>query len=259
MTKNTIGGVPKARPSGRQLHLWAGAPLTAMTLVLAACVGLAGCGKPPTWSELVNGKKKEAPPAPPVATTSTKTPPSALPLKAPEKPKRTPQEVIAEFNATPAERHTDAQLAELASTPEAADQFTELNLNSSGVSDGGLAVLPKFEHVEKLSIDGCQYSNAGLANVAKMKSLTSLSMNGGAREGPRLRPRPRQHQGDASTDVAESRKGELHDGGSLQYCRNDLAGESGCRQHAVYRREPSVAGSARRFEGVKYFVDHCGR
>lgn len=184
MTKNKIRDVPKASASGGRPHLWFGFPVRAMPIVLAALVGLAGCGKPPTWSELVNGKQKETPPpAPTVAKATIETPPSALPPKAPEKPKRLPQEVIAEFNATPSERRTDAQLIELASNPEAADQFTVLNLNSSGVS-GGMAVLPKFEHVETLLINNCQYGNGALANIAKMKSLTTLSMNGGVLREP---------------------------------------------------------------------------
>ena len=183
MTKNTIRHVPKARPCGGRPHLWFGFPVRAMPIVLAALVGLAGCGKPPTWNELVNGKQKETPPAPTVAKATIQTPAPVLPPKAPEKPKRLAQEVIAEFNATPSERRTDAQLIELASNPEAADQFTVLNLNSSGVS-GGMAVLPKFEHVETLLINNCQYGNGALANIAKMKSLTTLSMNGGVLREP---------------------------------------------------------------------------
>jgi Leucine-rich repeat (LRR) protein len=45
-------------------------------------------------------------------------------------------------------------------------------------------VLPKFDRVEKLCIDNCQYTNEAMANVAKMKSLTSLSMLGGAGKDP---------------------------------------------------------------------------
>jgi hypothetical protein len=61
MTKSIIRGVQRTRPSRHRPHLWSGVPLTAMTIVLAAFVGLPGCDKPPTWSELVNGKKKEEP------------------------------------------------------------------------------------------------------------------------------------------------------------------------------------------------------
>jgi len=118
MTKNTIRHVPKASASGGRPHLWSGSRLKAMTIVLAALVGPAGCGKPPTWNELVNGKQRRTPPAPTVAKATIQTPAPVLPPKAPEKPKRLAQEVIAEFNAMPTEQHTDAQLIELASIPK---------------------------------------------------------------------------------------------------------------------------------------------
>ena len=92
--------------------------------------------------------------------------------------------MVNEFNTTPSEKRTNQQLIELAASPEATDQFTELALGSSGVSDAGMAVLSKFDKVEKLAIDGCQYTNNGLASIAKMKSLVSLSMNGGSVADP---------------------------------------------------------------------------
>jgi hypothetical protein len=155
--------------------------------MLATFVALSGCGgKVPTFGELINGKKKEETPAPApqVAKTSTPAPARQEPPKEPEKPKRAPQEVIAEFNATPPEKRNNQQLIELAQSPEATDQFTELYLSTSGVTDAGLAAMPKFEKVEKLSIDGCQYTNNALANIAKMKSLTTLSMLGGPAADP---------------------------------------------------------------------------
>jgi hypothetical protein len=187
MMNFTLRGVPaisrkQVSPSAPRRQRWSGVSLTALALLVTALVGLAGCDKPPTFSELLNGKKKEepAPPPPPKVVQAPSTPaPVVQAPKEPEKPKRAPQEVIAEFNSTPPQKHTDAQIIELASTPEAADQYTELNLNNSGVSNAGLAALSKFDKVEKLNIDNCPFTNAGLANVAKMKNLTSLSMNGG--------------------------------------------------------------------------------
>jgi hypothetical protein len=154
---------------------------------LATFVALSGCDKPPTFSELINGKKKEEkPPAPPqVAQTSTPAPPRKEPPKEPEKPKREPQVVLNEFNTTPPERRNNQQLIELASSPESADQIVDdMYLATSGVTDAGMAVLPKFERVQKLEIDGCQYTNNALVNIAKMKSLVSLSMNGGSVADP---------------------------------------------------------------------------
>ena len=185
MTKNISRGVPGSQSSARRTNPCSGTSLTVITVVLAAIISLSGCDKPPTFSELINGKKKEAPPtAPPVAKSSTPTPPPAQPAKPPEKPKRAPQEVLAEYNATPYNQHTDAQIRELASLPEAADQITELYVASSPVSDGGMALFPKFEHVEKLTIDNCQISNAALASISKMKGLTSFSMGGAVMREP---------------------------------------------------------------------------
>jgi hypothetical protein len=185
MTNNISRGVPESQSSARRTNPWFGTSLTVITVVLATIMSLSGCDKPPTFSELINGKKKEAPPTapPPVAKSSTPTPP-AEPAKPPEKPKRAPQEVLAEYNSTPYNQHTDAQIRELASTPEAADQITEIYVASSPVSDAGMAFFPKFEHVEKLTVDNCQFTNAALANVAKMKSLTSFSMGGAVMREP---------------------------------------------------------------------------
>jgi len=181
MTSSTFRDVQRALPASGRPKAWSPVAIATLVVVVAAVVGLAGCDKLPTASELINGKKKETPPPPKVASTPVQTPSAAPPpQKPPEPPKKTPQELITQFNATPSQQRTDGQLGELVRMPEAIDQFTEMNLNGSGVTDAGMAVLPKFERVEKLSIDGCQYTNDALANVAKMKNLTSLSMLGGA-------------------------------------------------------------------------------
>jgi hypothetical protein len=186
MTKQFSRGVRGARRSEHRTRPWSSMPLSAIVFVLAAFVAISGCDKPPTFSELINGKKKEEkqPAPPPVAKASTPAPPRTEAPKEPEKPKRAPQEVVNEFNTTPPERRNNQQLIELASSPESADLITELYLSTSGVSDAGFAVMPKFEKVEKLSIDGCPYTNNALVNIAKMKSLVSLSMNGGSVADP---------------------------------------------------------------------------
>ncbi len=184
MARYAIRGLPQQRSSGALSKRSFRASSAGLAVVMVALILLCGCEKPPTFSELINGKKKEPPaPTPVVKGPSVPAPKVELP-KPPEKPKRAPQEVLTEFNSTPREQRTNQQLAELASLPEAADQITALDLTQSGVSDAGLAVLPKFEHVESLNLDNCQYGNAGLANVAKMKSLTSLSINGGVAKDP---------------------------------------------------------------------------
>jgi hypothetical protein len=187
MTKQFSRGVRGARRSDHRIRPWSNMPLSTIVFVLAAFVAISGCDKPPTFSELINGKKKEekqtAPP--PVAKASTGAAPRVEAPKAPEKPKRAPQEVVSEFNTTPPERRNNQQLIELAQSPEATDQYTDdLYLATSGVTDAGMAALPKFDKVQRLEIDGCGYTNNALINIAKMKSLVSLSMNGGSVADP---------------------------------------------------------------------------
>ena len=138
----------------------------------------------PLLSELIHGKKKDAAPPPaPVAkqAEAPKAAPQAAP-QTPEPPKKTAQEALAQFNSTPTYRRTNEQLAELASLPEARDQLTVLELQGSTINDAGLAVLPKFDNVEKLNIGTLNYSNEALANVAKMKNVTTLVDDQGAQK-----------------------------------------------------------------------------
>jgi Leucine-rich repeat (LRR) protein len=184
MATRSRAGATRRSPNPSQLGARTLRQSITTGLVAAALLGIAGCDKVPTWSELVNGKKKEAPPAPaPVAQQPA--PPKAAPQPAPkpaEAPKKTAQEALAQFNNTPFNRRTDAQLVELASLPEARDQITHLELQGSTIGDAGLAVLPKFDHVEKLNISTVNYSSAGMASVAKMKNVTVLWMSRGAQK-----------------------------------------------------------------------------
>jgi hypothetical protein len=173
------------KPDRRRTALRTFVQAVATTLFVTAIFGLAGCEKPPTWDELIHGKKKDAAPPPAPVAKQTEAPKAAPPpaQKEPEPPKKTAQEAIAQFNSTPTFQRTNAQLAELASLPEARDQITGLELQgSNGIDDAGLAVLPKFDKVERLNISHLNYSSAGLANVAKMKNLTALAMTKGAQK-----------------------------------------------------------------------------
>jgi hypothetical protein len=173
--------VARRKPHRRGLGAKTLLQAIATTFVAAALLALAGCEKPPTFDELIHGKKKEAPA--PVAKQAE--PPKAAPQAAPqtpEPPKKTAQEALAQFNSTPTYKRTNEQLAELSSLPEARDQLTVLDLQASTINDAGLAVLPKFDKVEKLNIGTLNYSNEALANVAKMKNVTTLVMTKGAQK-----------------------------------------------------------------------------
>jgi hypothetical protein len=188
MNRQLSRGVEGSRRSEHRARPWSRLPLATIVFVVAVSVALSGCDKPPKFSDLINGKKEEKPaPAPQVAQTQTPTPapPRREPPKEPEKPKRSPQEAKSEFDTSPPEKRNNQQLIDMAASPDTTDQFNELNLSSAnGINDVGMAALPKFEKVEKLTIDGCQYTNGALANIAKMKGLTSLSMHGGPVNDP---------------------------------------------------------------------------
>jgi Leucine-rich repeat (LRR) protein len=184
MALNPRGNVARRQAEGNRPGPRAWMHVLLTSLLTVTLFALAGCDKPPTWSELVNGKKKdEAPPAVPVARQAEgpKAAPAPAP-KQPEAPKKTAQEAMAQFNSTPVYRRTNEQLAELASFPEVRDQITNLDIQSSAVTDAGFAALPKFDHVEQLNISTLNYTNEALANVAKMKSVTSLWMAKGAQK-----------------------------------------------------------------------------
>lgn len=146
----------------------------------AVLVGLVGCDKVPTFDELIHGKKKEAPKvaAPPPESVEKPAPVVQAP---PAPPAKKPQEVIAAFNATPHQQRNDVMLIELANLREGKEQITDMDLSySGGITETGIAQLPKLDHIEKLNLDFCQYNNYALREVAKMNSVTVLSIKGGA-------------------------------------------------------------------------------
>ncbi|HXY32913.1 MAG TPA: hypothetical protein VEI07_01720, partial [Planctomycetaceae bacterium] len=146
---------PNGSGANRRTLVQAVATLFAATALFA----LVGCDKIPTWSEIVNGKKKDAAPRPAAPVAKQAEAPKAAPAvpKPPEPPKKTSQETIAEWKTTPTNRRTDAMLAALASFPEARDQITVLELQLSPISDAGMAELPKFDKVERLNISNVNY------------------------------------------------------------------------------------------------------
>ena len=89
--------------------------------------GLAGCEKPPTFSELINGKKKEAPPAPAPVVQASRGRPSSAASRRPRWSKRRKGPPRKRSPNSTARRSTGGptqQLAELAALPEARDQIT---------------------------------------------------------------------------------------------------------------------------------------
>jgi hypothetical protein len=141
---------------------------------------LAGCDKLPKASEFMNKseeEKKEEPkaaqvPAPQPSPTPVK-PKAATP---PVPKKRTPQEVIGDFNRTKPQEKTDGLLANWAQVEDGLDQVTRIDVKGSKVTDTGLRHIEKLDSVTTLNLGAVGFTNPGLESVAKMKNVEDLSL-----------------------------------------------------------------------------------
>ena len=140
---------------------------------------LAGCDKLPKTSDFLNKAEKKEEPKPAAAAPQaapTQAPMTSRPAPAPVVKKRTPQEVLGDFNRTQPEQKTDALLSELAQMEDGQDQVTKVNLRQSQVTDTGLKHLEKLDAVTDLDLGAVGFSNAGLQSVASMKNVETLSL-----------------------------------------------------------------------------------
>lgn len=153
---------------------------------LSVCVaaGLTGCDK---VENIVNDAKKEiaeqtAPPTPAPANNGAVTPNPAPIQPAVTTPTRpSAEQVIAQFKSIKPGQYTDSMLAELAAVPEAASQITELNLSGSqGVSGAGLAQVAKLPNLTTLTImQSGRLTAEDFAALKDSNSLTTLDLSAG--------------------------------------------------------------------------------
>ncbi len=157
--------VKRARRSLRGLS----APL--MTGFLGLTL-FAGCGKPPTFNELI-GKKEEQPaatPAPDVVQPSAATPQPAVPFS-PD-----PTQLIESFRQKQSFDILDSDLTQLAGLEFGLDQLAKLNLSHSKVTGEGLKLLPKFTGVTNLNVGGLALSEESLRQIGAMTQLETLGL-----------------------------------------------------------------------------------
>lgn len=149
-------------------------------LVLSIAVlalGLMGCGKVPTWSELTSS----TPPAPPVTTpvpsvSHTETPPQATTTTPPTQ--QDPNQILQRFKSLGPGQVNDEAMAQLVALPTGLDSFKELSAWGPGLTNVGLARIAKLPALERLSLDGTSITDEGLKSLQPLTNLQSLSLNG---------------------------------------------------------------------------------
>jgi len=55
-------------------------------------------------------------------------------------------------------------------------KLTELNLDSTNISDESIETLLKFQNLERLNLRGCQMSEEGFKQLSKLKKLKWLNV-----------------------------------------------------------------------------------
>lgn len=150
-------------------------------IVLAvASFSIAGCDK---VEGLVDDVKNQVGDNEPVvadapATTSNSTPVAdTIVPEEPVVPKGpTPEEIVAQFNQIRPDMITDGNLAQLASSPEAAAAITEIDMRGAQVSESGLGYLSALPNLESLSAGGQRIRSDALAAIGKSQSLKHIDL-----------------------------------------------------------------------------------
>ena len=94
-----------------------------------------------------------------------------------EAPPRTPEQIVADFVALSSHQRTDDHLEQLALRPQLLTDVTQLDLENSPVTRGGLAHLSAFSNLSLLNLARTGTSN-GLEEVARIPRLQTLILDG---------------------------------------------------------------------------------
>lgn len=133
---------------------------------VALVLGQGGCDAIKSVAE------KPAEPAPvPQVTPSA---PPATPAPAPVS--KTPEQIISEFLALSSPEKNDDNLKQVAELKEGLDAISTLDLSRSGVTDVGMKSLVAFPKLVELNLTETKVTSGGLASVAEVKSLRSLTL-----------------------------------------------------------------------------------
>ncbi|MCA8997056.1 MAG: leucine-rich repeat domain-containing protein [Planctomycetaceae bacterium] len=146
-------------------------PIHLLLLILAAT----GCDQVQQMAKREESQEPPQIPARPVEMPATQVaddPP-------PPKPK-TPEEILADFDATPTHQRTNEQLQELGALKTSLDKLEVLDLTQSQVNDEGTDVLSRFASCRELILNSTLVTSVGLARLPEMPALEVLSLDGSA-------------------------------------------------------------------------------
>lgn len=88
-----------------------------------------------------------------------------------------PQALLDQLNSLQSMQITDTLLTQIAATPEAAAQITELRLDGAVISGTGLAAIPAMPNLQTLSIKGVRTSAAELGAIGGSASVQTLDLS----------------------------------------------------------------------------------
>lgn len=146
------------------------APVVASVFWVALVVCGSGCDAIKSVTD-----KPAPPPAPPAPVVEAPAPAPVAPV-APPPVVKTPQQIIEEFLALTSVEKNDENLKQIAALPEGLDAVKTLDLTRSSVSDEGMKVLTAFPKLAELNLSETRVSSAGLASVAEVQSLRSITL-----------------------------------------------------------------------------------
>lgn len=143
------------------------------------CFTVAGCDKVEGLVEegkgLVNGEEPAGANASPVTTPPAQTPITAPEPVVPVGP--TAQEIVEQIRSLRPEQISDGNLAQLASSPEAAAAFTEINLTGAQVSATGLGYLSRLPNLESVNCSNTRVADKSLMAIGQSQSLRSVNLS----------------------------------------------------------------------------------
>ena len=155
-------------------------PTRALLATLAiVCFTVAGCDKVEGLVEdgkdLVNGGESTVANSPPVTTTPAQTQITHPETVVPAGP--TPQQILEHFNGLQPSQISDGELAQLASSPEAAAAITEIDMTGAEVSGKGLGYLSNLPNLESLNASSTRIGEDSLAAIGQSQSLRSINLS----------------------------------------------------------------------------------
>ncbi len=152
-------------------------------MIVAGLVAMAssgGCDKVPTFQDLTQQGQTTPAAAPGTPVDAAKPAPAQQPAAVvPVAPVvEDPQKVISDFKNKPPFERNDQDLARIGNLFGGLDAFSNMDLNSSSVTDAGLKHLAKLTNLESISLVGTRITNAGLSATLELPKLISINLAG---------------------------------------------------------------------------------